>query len=374
MPLVVKDRVKETTTTTGTGTLTLAGASTGFQSFSVIGDGNTTYYTITDGTNWEVGIGTYTSSGTTLSRDTILESSNSGNAVNWGAGTKDVFVTYPAERSVYADGSTLVATNNAILPVGSGGLGAATLTSNNVILGNGTSAVQFVAPGTTGNVLTSNGTTWTSAALTSGDVVGPASATDNAVVRFDGTTGKLVQDSAVTIADTSGDITTSGVVLAANGSTSAPTFATSGDSNTGMYFPGADRIGFTTGGTQVGEFDASGNFLFNSGFGSVATAYGNRVWVNFNGTGTVAIRASGNVNSITDNGTGLYTVNLTSAMPDANYSVGGVTQRDTNTGNNPTVLGLQHVASPLTTTSVAVRTPVGNVNTDSVQVHVQVFR
>jgi hypothetical protein len=100
MALILKDRVKETTTTTGTGTLTLAGAADGFQSFSAIGDGNTTYYAITDGTDWEVGIGTYTASGTTLSRDTILESSNSGSAVNWGAGSKDVFVTYPAERSI----------------------------------------------------------------------------------------------------------------------------------------------------------------------------------------------------------------------------------------------------------------------------------
>jgi hypothetical protein len=103
MALVVKDRVKETTTTTSTGTYTLAGAATGFQSFSVIGNGNQTYYTVTNGTDWEVGIGTYTSSGTTLSRDVILESSNSGNAVNWGAGTKDVFVTYPAERAVYGN-------------------------------------------------------------------------------------------------------------------------------------------------------------------------------------------------------------------------------------------------------------------------------
>ncbi len=78
MALVVKDRVRETTTTTGTGTVTLGGAVSGFQSFSVIGNANTTYYTIVDAIagSWEVGIGTYTSSGTTLSRDTVLESSN----------------------------------------------------------------------------------------------------------------------------------------------------------------------------------------------------------------------------------------------------------------------------------------------------------
>ena len=103
MALVVKDRVRETTTTTGTGTITLGGAATGFQSFSVIGDSNTTFYTIqlSNTNEWEVGIGTYTSSGTTLSRDTILESSNGGSAVNFSAGTKDVFVTYPAEKAIY---------------------------------------------------------------------------------------------------------------------------------------------------------------------------------------------------------------------------------------------------------------------------------
>lgn len=102
MALVVKDRVRETTSTTGTGTVTLAGAVTGFQTFSAIGNGNTTYYTIAgQGTSeWEVGVGTYTASGTTLSRDSVLSSSNSGNLVNFSAGTKDVFCTYPAERSV----------------------------------------------------------------------------------------------------------------------------------------------------------------------------------------------------------------------------------------------------------------------------------
>ena len=102
MALIVKDRIKETTTTTGTGTVTLAGAEAGFQAFSVVGDANTTYYAIVSGNNWEVGLGTYTLSGTTLSRDTILESSNSGSAITL-AGTSDVFCTYPAEKSVLTD-------------------------------------------------------------------------------------------------------------------------------------------------------------------------------------------------------------------------------------------------------------------------------
>lgn len=96
MALIWKDRVKETSTTTGTGTYTLAGAVTGFQSFSAIGDGNTCYYCATDGTDWEVGLGTYTSAGTTLARTSVIASSNSGSAVNWSAGTRYVFTTAPA--------------------------------------------------------------------------------------------------------------------------------------------------------------------------------------------------------------------------------------------------------------------------------------
>lgn len=111
MAFVLKDRVKETTTTTGTGTITLAGASTGFQGFSAIGNANQTYYTISGGSEWEVGIGTYTSAGTTLSRDTVLSSSNSGSLVNFSAGTKDVFVVYPASQGTPQDLSyTTIAT------------------------------------------------------------------------------------------------------------------------------------------------------------------------------------------------------------------------------------------------------------------------
>jgi hypothetical protein len=116
-----------------------------------------------------------------------------------------------------------------------------------------------------------------------------------------------------------------------DGSASTPAIRGT-DANTGIYFPGADRIGFAEGGVQVGEFDASGNFQFNSGYGSTAVAYGCRAWVNFNGTSTVAIRASGNVTSITDNGTGDYTVNFTTALADANYAAVGIGPNIANSG------------------------------------------
>jgi hypothetical protein len=109
MATVIDDRVQETTATTGTGTFTLAGAKTGFQSFANIGDGNDTYYCCTDGTDYEVGIGTYTASGTTLTRTTILDSTNGGSAVNWSAGSRDIFCTMPAGKVVFEDSSNNVA-------------------------------------------------------------------------------------------------------------------------------------------------------------------------------------------------------------------------------------------------------------------------
>lgn len=153
MALVVKDRVRETTTTAGTGAVTLLGAVTGFQTFAAIGDGNTTFYTIAlqGGNEWEVGIGTYTASGTTLSRDTVLASSNSGSLVTFSAGTKDVFVTYPAGRT---------------LTGGGGGIGAlvvnATTVTENYTLDTGTNA-QSVGPITVASgasVTVSSGQRW----------------------------------------------------------------------------------------------------------------------------------------------------------------------------------------------------------------------
>jgi hypothetical protein len=146
MALVLKDRVKETTATSGTGTILLDGAATGYQSFAVIGNENTTYYTIAGGSDYEVGIGTYYSGNTSLSRDTILASSNSNTAVTL-SGTYDVFVTYPAEASVYLNGG-------------------------NSIFANGSSNVSFLA--INANVATINTVTLTTGTISSA----PNAATD----------------------------------------------------------------------------------------------------------------------------------------------------------------------------------------------------
>ena len=108
MALVLNDRVKETTTTTGTGTLTLAGAVTGFETFGTgVGNSNTTYYAVTlPGTaEFEVGLGTLSSDSSTIARTTDISSSNSDNAVNFSAGTKTIFCTLPASKTVFLDGS-----------------------------------------------------------------------------------------------------------------------------------------------------------------------------------------------------------------------------------------------------------------------------
>jgi hypothetical protein len=113
MALVVNDRVKETSTTTGTGTLTLAGAVTGFETFSsAIGNTNTTYYAIVNTTDGEFEVGLGTVGAGTLARTTVISSSNSDSAVDFAAGTKNVFVTLPASKSVILDSSGNIVANN----------------------------------------------------------------------------------------------------------------------------------------------------------------------------------------------------------------------------------------------------------------------
>lgn len=153
MSLVLKDRVLETATSPGTGTVALLGASTGYQSFAnAIGNANTTYYTIATvgGDGWEVGIGTYYSGNNSVVRNTVLASSNAGNLVNFSSGTQSVFVTYPAEESVYlsngnvsALGNITSATWNAnVISVAYGGTGLSTINDHYIPFGNTSNSLQ----------------------------------------------------------------------------------------------------------------------------------------------------------------------------------------------------------------------------------------
>lgn len=114
-----------------------------------------------------------------------------------------------------------------------------------------------------------------------------------------------------------------------DGTAAAPSLAFSADPDTGVYRPGANRLGFAANGTAAGEFNGT-DFKFNSGYGSVETAYGCRAWVNYKSDVTRSVRGSGNVTSVTFNSTGDYTINFTTAMPDTNYTTVICTGRDPN--------------------------------------------
>ena len=194
-----------------------------------------------------------------------------------------------------------------------------------------------------------------------------ATTTNGVVIQPDNSGSLVLQTNSGTTALT---IDTSQRAAFVAGTAALPAITTTGDTNTGIFFSAADTIDFAEGGTACGQFDSSANFKFNSGYGSVATAYGCRAWVNFNGTGTVAIRASGNVSSITDNATGAYTINFTNAMPDANYSVGQATGDGTGAGKF--IFGF--TATPTTTTYKILTTTFPGVDTDISYISVAFFR
>ena len=179
---------------------------------------------------------------------------------------------------------------------------------------------------------------------------------------------------ALTLTGASG---TSGQVLTSAGSGAAPTWGsaastaiTNGTSNVTIASSNG-AITASTNGTSALNIDTSQNLQFNSGYGSVATAYGVRAWVNFDGTGTPAIRASGNVSSITDNGAADYTVNFTTAMPDANYAFSGMAR---DTGGGGAMVYLKSGTLPQAG-SVRIQTlNTSNSGIDSVYVAISVFR
>jgi hypothetical protein len=234
MALVLADRVRDSTTTTGTGTITLSGtAPTGYQNFSAVGDGNTTYYVIQGPTTeWEVGIGTYTASGTTLSRTTILSSSDSGSAVDFSAGTKSVFVDYPSSKAIYKDASgnaialgtpaSGTATNLTGLPISSGvsGLGAGVATALAVNVGSAGAFVTFNGAGGTPSSMTGTNISGTAAGLSIGGNAATATSANTATNIAGGSAGQIPRQTGAgttgfttatfpTTAGTSGNVLTS---------------------------------------------------------------------------------------------------------------------------------------------------------------------
>jgi len=271
MALILNDRVRETTAVTGTGSATLLGAVTGYQSFSVIGNGNTTYYTIADqgGPNWEVGLGTYSSG--TLARTTVLSSSNSGSLVNFTAGTKDVFVTQPSEKAVYLDGSGNITpssvgpltvssltdsglTSGRVTYATTGGLltDSANMTFNGSTLTSLNSAYTGTLTGGTGVVNLGSGQFYKDASGNVGvGTASPVSASGYGALTVNGTTGSLV--------------------YLQNNATSAMQIATNSSGASITAIGASLPLYFSTNSTERMRIDSSGNLLVGT---TTATAGG----------------------------------------------------------------------------------------------------
>ena len=303
MALVIKDRVKETTTTTGTGTYTLAGAVSGFETFTAnLSNSDTTYYVCTDNTDFEVGLGTFTSSGTTLSRDTILASSNSNNEVNWSSGTRSIFMTYPADKAVFKDASNNI--NGTFVGDLTGTLQTAAQ-SNITSLGTLTAlTVDDVA--IDGKVVTLTGSTSDTATLTAGtngtlDIVTTDAGGANANIQITADGTAELAGTTVTL-DSSGGITLDadgGTITFADGGSSLGTITSSGFtgnvvgnvSGTAATVTGAAQTNITSIGTLASNLNLGGQDI-------VTTTSNQDIDLAAHGTGKVVIKGNDNQGAI----------------------------------------------------------------------------
>jgi hypothetical protein len=193
MALTLGDRVRELTQTTGTGSITLGGAVSGFVPFSsVLSNADTTFYAMIGSNQWEVGVGTYVSSSNTIQRTTVLASSTGGAVIDFTSGTKNVILTQPAERSVYVDGTNVVAANSATIP--NSLLANSTITINGVTIALGGSSTAVPLPNPLSN-WTLAGTTLTDN-VTQGTVVTGNSSFDALRVTQSGAGNALVVEDA----------------------------------------------------------------------------------------------------------------------------------------------------------------------------------
>ena len=260
MAFAIADRVQETTTTQGTGTVVLAGAVIGYQSFAVIGDNNTTYYTIADqaGANWEVGVGTYYSANVSLARTTILSSSNANAAVNFGIGTKAVFVTYPAEQAILADPSNVTTITNfasANVLITGGTISGANFTGLGTMSTQNATSVAITG-GTINNVSLTNvtygglGTMSTqnanNVAITGGTIATTNVSTSN-LIATGGTINNVIVGGTTAANGSFTNVTISNQLIANASSGANGQVLTSGGANVSPYWANASSGGGSTG-------------------------------------------------------------------------------------------------------------------------------
>jgi len=284
MALVLADRVQQTGTANTTVSFSLTGSVTGFQSFTVIGNGNTTYYSATDATgNWEVGIGTYATGGT-LTRTTILASSNSGSAVTF-SGTVNVFVTYPSEKSVNQDANNLVAIpyNGSSSTIGSLNVGGSTGTADTgyiaTFVGNAsTYAYTFTQNTNSGNTAYASHTVGNNAYGTTGAYIdmGVNSTTYNATAAGY-PINSLSLPNTTFIESTNGDIAigswgANAIHFVVNGTTTtqdALTISSAGNVTTPNVLTGAEVV--ASNGLMVNSNTVSASYSIPSGSSAMST-------------------------------------------------------------------------------------------------------